>query len=887
MLSLKTQVDQWLAKEGSVNALLVFPTRRAIRIFKNETEINPLPLCTSLDDMLQGLTGTIVPPVQDLKLLLSSAIQELKLDEIQGQKAYALAKELLTEFNELDLALADPKKTLHLFAEYKKLDFWTPEKVAASSFNSHLAFWKKLFELYELFDLKLHDKQWSYQGRLFKWVIEQPLYLSSQNIEEWAGRDLNKIGFVGFNAFSPAESKLIQKLKRLRKVAFFWEADTYYLSDNKHEAGRFIRENLSIYGNEGLKESNDLLQEKKQLDVMSCSGTHTMLRKAVSEFVESKGSAVLVVGDETHFPLLLNELAHYRAFEKVNCSLRMGLGDTPVGKCLLQLMKLTDDMKHKGYLEVSSIKSLLSLLSETITTASLSDLSEWCDHRMEHHRFRIYMSHLEKEVDFPLLVALTHKSYHKVWEAFLHWTSSVQKGESVFSNVLIKVQKILADIDAHSLENSLYLTDIIRSTKIDVVTSDAPDHMITGLLETRLLSYKNVIFTSMEEGIIPAKSAKQGLIPIQIRNALGMQTIQDKDAIFSYHFYRLIQNGKRITLFYNSNKALEGGEPSRYIPQLKTELLPKNPAIVFNETLVTVPVVNPPAIEHSVQYTDTVRKQLIERVTKRGISASAIMKFKQDPFDFYLRYVIGVKEEVAWDGHIADNDFGSILHNVLEQAYKTIELPYTMNKGALQVVSKAAFELLDKEYVSYFGESQLKEGSIRLSRYVAKDILERFFKWEATEIKKHAQYRILDIERFVNKKVDIGGVEVKFTGFIDRVDEVDGQVRIIDYKSGNVDPKDLRVSNIIDLFESDKYGKAVQLAMYDYLYDYRGKNAAMVGNISLRQYNPAVIPLKQIEDMRDDFQERLHQWTADLITQPQEFCKAPLEDNKVSFGLID
>ena len=51
-----------------------------------------------------------------------------------------------------------------------------------------------------------------------------------------------------------------------------------------------------------------------------------------------------------------------------------------------------------------------------------------------------------------------------------------------------------------------------------------------------------------------------------------MTTIEHKNAVYAYYFYRLIQRAENITLLYNtSSNGLNRGEESRFMLQLLVE----------------------------------------------------------------------------------------------------------------------------------------------------------------------------------------------------------------------------------------------------------------------------------------------------------------------------
>ena len=76
---------------------------------------------------------------------------------------------------------------------------------------------------------------------------------------------------------------------------------------------------------------------------------------------------------------------------------------------------------------------------------------------------------------------------------------------------------------------------------------------ISGLLETRALDYETVIITSVNEGLMPPGKSYTSLLPIEIRLKNSLYGIGEKDKIYSYHFYRLLQRAKDIYLIYNSS----------------------------------------------------------------------------------------------------------------------------------------------------------------------------------------------------------------------------------------------------------------------------------------------------------------------------------------------
>ena len=120
------------------------------------------------------------------------------------------------------------------------------------------------------------------------------------------------------------------------------------------------------------------------------------------------------------------------------------------------------------------------------------------------------------------------------------------------------------------------------------------------MLESRNLDFETLVISDVNEGILPGGKSHNSFIPLSLKKEFGLPTFKEKDAVYAYHFYRLLQRAKEVHILYNTaTDVLEGGEPSRFIHQLRT---PKIPQVQVQHTLAT------PAI-------DPIKKQLV-RISK-------------------------------------------------------------------------------------------------------------------------------------------------------------------------------------------------------------------------------------------------------------------------------
>ncbi len=111
-----------------------------------------------------------------------------------------------------------------------------------------------------------------------------------------------------------------------------------------------------------------------------------------------------------------------------------------------------------------------------------------------------------------------------------------------------------------------------------------------GMLETRSLDFKHVVILSMNEGVMPKPKPSHSLIPYEVKKSFGLRLYHEQDAIYAYHFYRLLQRAEKITLIYNTQtQDLGSSEKSRYITQLEHELPRYNPDITIINDIVFLP----------------------------------------------------------------------------------------------------------------------------------------------------------------------------------------------------------------------------------------------------------------------------------------------------------
>jgi len=316
---------------------------------------------------------------------------------------------------------------------------------------------------------------------------------------------------------------------------------------------------------------------------------------------------------------------------------------------------------------------------------------------------------------------------------------------------------------------------------------------IMGMLETRLLDYENVIITSLNEGILPAGNSMNSFIPFEIKKTHDLQTYKEKDAVFAYHFYRIIKRAKNIWLTYNTEPdAMNTGEISRFIRQMDVENIHELKKFTLNPKTPTIS-----RKEESYEKTKLVIKKLAD-LFEKGITASMLVSYVIDQTKFFENYIVGMREDEL-EETIAHNTLGNVIHDSLEKLYKPLESKIITIKD-LNEISKKIEKTVTDSFEGYINKRNLAKGKNIIIVETAKKYVKRVIELDKREVKAQKKIKIISIEEKFESYMSNDNGKYKVKGIIDRIDEVDGVIRIIDYKTGKkLYRNNLRLKNIEDI----------------------------------------------------------------------------------------
>ena len=369
---------------------------------------------------------------------------------------------------------------------------------------------------------------------------------------------------------------------------------------------------------------------------------------------------------------------------------------------------------------------------------------------------------------------------------------------------------------------------------------------IMGVLETRVLDFDTVIITSLNEGKFPAGKTTNSFIPYDVKKELELHTFKEKDAVYTYHFYHLLQRAKNIYLLYNTeNDGLDGGEKSRFITQLEVEKQANHILTheIYNPVLPEI--ANKPMI---VPKSESVMARLKE-ICETGFSPSALTSYIRNPIDFYFQKILRIKDVEEVEENIAIKTLGTIIHKTLEALYKPL-----INKYLTQDDIDNCLKILDEEVLKQFKliykEGEIKKGRNLLAFEVAKRNISNFLKLEATALNNGDSIKVLFLEKTFERTIKHKSLPypVLIKGNVDRIEERNGSIRITDYKTGKVEKTNLTLKSWNGLTEETKNDKIIQLLAYAFIFENKSDQLLEAGIISFKNLKNGFLPFNFKQD---------------------------------------
>ncbi len=837
---------------------LVFPNRRAGLFFQkylSELIDSPVfsPEIITITELVQNNSGLQLIDQNRLVIELYNVFSKITRSDESLDEFFFWGEMMLTDFNDIDKYRVDASQLFSNIKSLREIDagfdflsdeqkkyistFWNSLLLSrnSESKNKFVSIWSNLLEIYNEFRKGLLDKNFAYEGLLYRSMVEQ---LNAGAVDT----NNKQLCFIGFNALNRCEELIFKHFAQNKSALFFWDYDSYYVEAQKHEAGLFMVNNLRNFPmpSDFLFDCNNFIK-LKEIDVVavpSFSGqagyTAEWISNNANVLNNRFDNTAIVLCDETLLNPLLSVLPSN--IETFNITMGYPVKSSPVFALLKGLIDIDRNARtDKNGTTLFYYRNVLALLSSPLIKTQLGDFVE---HLLEDVKTnnKIYLS-LNDFNSIPLLGHIfnlpvnavdCHVYLQKIIQMVFAGVSNDHKliSESLYQTyqainrlaVSLFVNTNGEDATVPSISKKLFYQLLIRQLeRLNIPFEGEPlsGTQIMGFLETRCLDFDNLILLSFNDDKLPGNSHRHSFIPYSLRRGFGLPTVEQQNAMYAYYFYRLMQRAKNVCLVYDSRtEGITKGEVSRYATQIKyeaTHLTLRQQQAVFDfEPIEQQAII--------IEKVPALIEKIEQHLLGKRISPSALNVYVECSLKFFFKYIEGISEldDVAEDiDHLL---FGRIAHVALELLYEkyvgkvlTVEIIDGLLTDTRQL-NLCLQKALEKEF--FKGNSMNLNGRNLLVFEIIKRYVLRILKYD----KSIAPFKLIGLEVDYEQvlEVEVSGnknLKVRVGGTVDRIDQIGDRIRVVDYKTGKAD---VNVKSIESLFidNANRNKAAFQTMLY-------------------------------------------------------------------------
>lgn len=686
-----------------------------------------------------------------------------------------------------------------------------------------LNFWKNMNVFLPVLKRKLQEKNWATSGMIHE--------TAKAEIDHFAKNTKEKFVFCGFNAFTPVEEKLVRSLLQWDKGQCFFQADHYYFDDERQEAGKFLRNHKTwkeFTDHRAFNWIEDDFNQPKNIKVYEVSGniTQTKVLPEIFKEIENKtySNTAVVLLDENLLPASLDVMY---GVQNLNITMGFPLKNLSFSNAVKQLFYLQKQLeKNKSSYYYRDVFPILEELPKSAEDELvINQFKAKVEERNIVYISRKLLQELLGELSYYNLLQKAD-STNVYLDALIDFCKKVKwleiddiqyENVSHFENSFRIIKNQLSPYDFEITMETLevLINQHINSESIDFQGEPLRGLQIMGLLETRLLNFENVILLSVNEGKLPLGNSQNTYIPFDIRKFFDLHTFLENDSIYAYHFYRLIQDSQNVHLLFNAlSSGVNSGEKSRFITQIEMESSHHIEHLIIENS-------SEPIITEPVEFIKT--PVVLEKLEKwkEKVSASHLTSYLYNPVDFYLSKILNTSENDEIEEELSVKNYGNLVHYTLQEVYEVLKgkvLKENDLKNSIKEIDKYIDIAIDKlKHQPEFYE----KGMNFIHKAIAKKVIESILNYDLDLVKKGNKLEILDIEkRFENVDFYLDASQkISFFGFIDRIDRLNGTLRIIDYKTAKIKNLIVKIDqdNVEEYFHNSDRKQALQLCIYQYV----------------------------------------------------------------------
>lgn len=859
---------------------VLFPNRRPadylMKALSSSRTAMRAPQIYSIDDFVQSAIPLETADNFRLISMLYRTFQEYGMGKENYDLFYSWGEMLIRDFSVIDKHLVPVHDLFRVLLHEKELtqlfyyldpeqieairQFWEsfhPERISEEQ-HSFLHLWQQLEGIYTRFHEKLEQKHLSYEGKMYRMLSEHP--------EKYLPTLLpptSHIIIAGFNTLTPSETKLFSYLKKNYSCVFFWDVDTYYTERVEYEAGYYFRKYGSKFPSV-IKPHAHLNQNGERIYLYDMNRSLSQLQRIGSllagmpirinytnqttsiPVIQPHDSIAIILPEESKLQALLSSISPIiknNSEDKLNITMGLQLRHSLIATLFELWCEIIRHSIHEEHGYKYGKQHLLNLLRHPFIRATADKLQDTIDEWEQNGLMYISTSELPttwssiqkllqpereglaflKQLDAYLkeLISTLDAQESKYKSGDMQWEMLT----SFYDSLMQLIYSAIEEQISFSRETAIRLiTQIFRNSRIAFQSESTGRIQIMGLIESQCLDFDHVFITDCNEDILPPSASSQSYIPYNIRKAFGLPTPETHHRMYSYYFYRVLGRAKSVHLFYNTvSTDMQPGEPSRYIHQLSADIA-AGVMYTFKE--------NPEAQIESIQRivvhkTDDILHRLhrytIDEPQGPYITPSAINTYLDCRLRFYFRYIAGMYEETELSEDIDQASFGNLLHQIMqivyEEAIKTNKSNHftssqieNLHKHIETAVSRSFHQVLtgkDNKDPFIFSGTQI------IAMQILTDYASRMLQYDS----KNAPFMLLKMEKKDVAIFEVNGMNIRIGGKIDRLDKIGNTLRVMDYKSGGSNKKNIfkDIEELFAIHAENRQGYVLQVMLYCFM----------------------------------------------------------------------
>jgi len=745
----------------------------------------------------------------DAAYLIYSASRQKAPEVLRAREEFAQflpwAGEISSFINELDLEDVSDDKLKDIQAS-AGIGYEIPESI-----NKLLLHIKSIIGVYHegLAQRNLYSR-----GLLYKRAAD---YISKASFSEF-----DQVLFCNFYYLHKTEEKIIQHLFDADKAVLFFQKDA--------RPWPVLERLARVFGEKIEPQTEDKpgceVKIYKGFDTHSQVGlVRTILKEEILKKTKALDNTLVLIPEPDNLIPLLSEIAG--EVDEFNVSMGYPLKRSSLYNLLQYIFTAQSRRRENEYYTRDYLRLLLHPLVKNLMVTKNPTLTRVLAHKIEEmllgmsktslsgslfvklsdienckdlYRFSLEaISGMEKETGIPDLkniVSEIHRLVFGIWEDVSTFARLVSALEQFSSTLLarsfvgshplnLKVLERLYGI-SDELKNVEFkdlpfpkedifkiLEGKLKDEKVSFHGSPLKGLQILGLLETRALTFENVIIMDANETVLPHISVYAPLIPRQIMEGLGLERLKQEEEIQRYHFMRLVLGAKRAYFVYDDNPQKER---SRFLEEIiwqrqkekKTlKVMPLSLDGCFNVSALS-------RQEEPVKKT----KKIIDFLTNDfEYSASSVDDYLACPLKFYYQDVLRLREKEDLLNEPEGKDVGTFLHEFLDHMFRGfLNSPPVLNNKFEDLF----FETFEARFAD---DIQKRMGS---EAFMVKEIMHyRLKKFLAHERRRKPKSILSLEERQPAGLIRLCGKNFKFKYRIDRIDLLDDEsILVLDYKTG-------------------------------------------------------------------------------------------------------